>query len=379
MTHSPDLPRFGLELRSLITAAGRLELSLEQVEIGAPGPGEIVVQVEATPINPSDLALLIGPADLAGAIEGGSTGRPTLTVPVPSERLAGVAARLDQSLPVGGEGAGLVIAAGAGAETLLGRRVAAAVGGMYAEYRRLDARACLPLPDDLTSVQGAAAFVNPLTALGMVETMRLEGHTALVHTAAASNLGQMLNRLCLKDGIPLVSIVRSPAQAALLKSQGAVHVCDSTAADFMSNLIDAIHATGATLAFDAIGGGRLAGQILVGMEAAINREGGEYSRYGSARHKQVYIYGGLDMSPTQFERGIGFAWGIGGWLLPPFLARIGPQAAQGLRERAIAELTTTFASRFSDRITLADALRLSNISTYAQRATGRKFLITAAL
>lgn len=374
-----DLPRFGLELRSMITAAGRLELSLEQVEIGAPGPGEIVIRVEATPINPSDLGLLIGPADLAGAVEGGSAERPTLTAPVPMARMAGVAARLDQSLAVGGEGAGLVIAAGAGAEALLGRRVSAAVGGMYAEYRRLDADAALPLPDGLTPVQGAAAFVNPLTALGMVETMRREGHTALVHTAAASNLGQMLNRLCLKDDIGLVSIVRSPAQAELLKSQGAVHVCDSTAADFMPNLIDAIHATGATLAFDAIGGGRLAGQILVGMEAAIKREGGEYSRYGSARHKQVYIYGGLDMSPTQLERGIGFAWGVAGWLLPPFLARIGSQAAKELRERAIAELTTTFASGFSDKITLAAALRLSNVSTYSQRATGQKFLITPAL
>lgn len=377
MTASPAFPLSGLELRSLIAADGRLELSLEQVEIEAPGTGEIVIKVEATPINPSDLGLLIGPADLTKAVQGGADDRPTLSAPVSAERLAGVAARLDQSMAVGGEGAGLVIAAGEGAEHLLGRRIAAAVGGMYAEYRRLKARDALPLPEGLTSLQGAAAFVNPLTALGMVETLRRENHTALVHTAAASNLGQMLNRLCLKDGIPLVSIVRSPAQADLLRSQGATHVCDSTAPDFMAQLTDAIHATGATLAFDAIGGGRLAGQILVAMEAAINREGGEYSRYGSSRHKQVYIYGGLDMSPTELPRGIGFAWGVAAWLLPPFLGRIGAEAAQGLRSRAIAELTTTFASHFSDRISLAEALRLSHVQTYAKRATGRKFVITS--
>ena len=376
MTVSAAFPLSGLELRSLITGDGRLELSLEPVEIAAPGPGEIVIKVEATPINPSDLGLLIGPADLTQAVQGGSADRPTLTAAVAPERLPGVAARLDQSMAVGGEGAGLVIAAGQGAEALLGRRVACAVGGMYAEYRSLRARDALPLPEDLTSLQGAAAFVNPLTALGMVETLRREGHTALVHTAAASNLGQMLNRLCLEDGIPLVSIVRNAAQAELLRSQGATQVCDSTAPDFMAQLTDAIHATGATLAFDAIGGGRLAGQILIAMEAAINREGGEYSRYGSSRHKQVYIYGGLDMSPTELPRGIGFAWSIGGWLLPPFLARIGPEAAQGLRNRAIAGLTTTFASQFSNHISLAEALRLENVATYAQRATGRKFVIT---
>lgn len=377
MTASPVFPLSSLELRSLITADGRLELSLAPVEIDAPGPGEIVIKVEATPINPSDLGLLIGPADLARAVEGGSGDRPTLTAPVPPERLAGVAARLDQSMTVGGEGAGLVVAAGDGAEHLLGRRVAAAVGGMYADYRRLKARDALPLPEGLTSLQGAAAFVNPLTALGMVETMRRESHTALVHTAAASNLGQMLNRLCVKDAIPLVSIVRSPAQAELLRSQGATHVCDSTTDDFMAQLTNAIDATGATLAFDAIGGGPLAGQILVAMEAAINRQGGEYSRYGSSRHKQIYIYGGLNMSPTELPRGIGFAWGVAAWLLPPFLGRIGPEASEGLRERAIAELTTTFASQFSDQISLARALRLSHVQTYAQRATGQKFVITS--
>ena len=375
MTPSPVFPVSGLELRSLITGDGRLELSLEPVAISAPGPGEIVIQVEATPINPSDLGLLIGPADLAGAVEGGTDERPTLTAPIAPERLPGVSARLDQSMAVGGEGAGLVIAAGEGAEHLVGRRIAAAVGGMYAEYRRLKARDALLLPEGLTSLQGAAAFVNPLTALGMVETLRRENHTALVHTAAASNLGQMLNRLCLKDGIPLVCIVRSSAQAELLRSQGATHVCDSTTPDFMAELTDAVHATGATLAFDAIGGGRLAGQILVAMEAAINREGGEYSRYGSTRHKQVYIYGGLDMTPTELPRGIGFAWGVAAWLLPPFLGRIGPEAAQGLRSRAMAELTTTFASQFSDRVSLAQSLRLSHVKAYSRRATGQKFVI----
>lgn len=376
MKSSLDFPLVGLELRSKITNAGWLELSLEEVEIGAPEQGEIIVEIEATPINPSDLGLLIGPADLDAAVQGGSAERPTITAPVPAERLASVTARLDQSMAVGGEGAGVVIAAGPGAEALLGRRVAAAPGGMYANYRRLKARDVLPLPEPLTAIQAAAAFVNPLTALGMLETMRREGHTALVHTAAASNLGQMLNRLCLNDGVPLVSIVRSAAQVDLLRSQGAVHVCDSTTPDFLATLTDAIHATGATLAFDAIGGGRLAGQILVAMEAAINRAGGEYSRYGSAVHKQAYIYGGLDMTSTELPRGVGFAWSIGGWLLPTFLSQIGPEAAQGLRERAVRELTTTFTSRFSDQISLPEVLQLSNLKTYAQRATGQKFLIT---
>lgn len=278
---------------------------------------------------------------------------------------------------VGNEGAGTVVAAGdaPAARALLGRRVAVLAGGMYAQYRCVKASQCLVLPEDATAAEGASCFVNPLTALGMVETMRLEGHSALVHTAAASNLGQMLNRICLKDGVGLVSIVRSEAQADLLKSQGAVHVCNSSAPDFRSALTDALTATGATVAFDAIGGGRLPGEILACMEAALGRNAKEYSRYGSSTHKQVYLYGGLDRGPTVIEREFGMAWGVGGWLLTPFLQRIGHAAAQKLRERVAAELKTTFASRYTREISLAEALTLPAITAYARRATGEKYLI----
>jgi NADPH2:quinone reductase len=209
----------------------------------------------------------------------------------------------------------------------------------------------------------------------MVATMRAEGHTALVHTAAASNLGQMLNKICLKDGVGLVNIVRRHEHVDLLKKLGAAHVCNSASPTFMDDLTQSLVATGATVAFDAIGGGSLAGQILTAMEAAANRTAKEYSRYGSTVHKQVYIYGGLDRGPTQFSRTFGMAWGIGGWLLTPFLQKIGFEAAQKLRERVAAEIKTTFASTYTKEISLAEALRLEEIAVYSKLATGAKFLI----
>jgi hypothetical protein len=224
-------------------------------------------------------------------------------------------------------------------------------------------------------VDGASAFVNPLTVLGMVETMRAEGHTALVHTAAASNLGQMLNRLCLAEGIPLVCIVRSAAQADLLRAAGASWVCDSTSPDFMTELTAAIKATSATIAFDAIGGGKLASQILSGMEAALS-EDAAFSRYGSATHKQVYIYGGLDRGPTELTRGYGMAWGVGGWLLTPFLAKVGLEKVVELRDRVAAGLSTIFASQYTAEVTLAGALQPDAVSAYSRQATGQKYLIT---
>jgi NADPH2:quinone reductase len=270
-----------------------------------------------------------------------------------------------------------VVAAGASpaAQALLGKTVAVLGGAMYAQYRAIRADQCLVLPEGASAADGASCFVNPLTALGMVETMRREGHKALVHTAAASNLGQMLNRICLKDGIGLVNIVRKPEQAALLKAQGAQHVCDSSAPSFLADLTEALVQTGATIAFDATGGGRLAGQILGCMEAALNRTATEYSRYGSTTHKQVYIYGGLDTGPTEIVRNFGFAWGMGGWLLFPFLQKIGPEAVQALKARVAAELKTTFASSYTKEISLAEALQLEAIAVYGQRATGTKFLI----
>src|SRR5215218_9559388 len=274
----------GLQLRSKVTSGGELQLSLAEVPIPQPGPDEVLVRVEATPINPSDLGLLLGPADLSTAKVWGTPDRPAVTAQVPPQFMKAMAGRVDQDLPVGNEGAGVVIAAGSSpeAQALMGKTVAMIGGAMYAQYRCLRAQDVLVLPDDATAADGASCFVNPLTALGMIETMRREGHTALVHTAAASNLGQMLNKICQAEGVALVNIVRSPEQVAILKGLGAQYVVDSSAPGFMDELTEALVATGATLAFDATGGGKLAGQILTAMEIAANRRaGGEYSRYGS--------------------------------------------------------------------------------------------------
>jgi NADPH:quinone reductase len=369
-----ELPN-GLQLRSLVTADGTLQLSLVDVLTSPPTDDDIVVRVEAAPINPSDLGLLVGAADMASATITGSGRDAVVTAPIDAKFMRAMAARVGESMPVGNEGAGTVIAAGVSAQALMGKRVAIIGGAMYSQYRTVRAADAMVLPDDTTATEGASCFVNPLTALGMVETMRREGHSALVHTAAASNLGQMLQKICLADGISLVNIVRSPAQAAILHEIGATYVCDSSAPNFMADLTDALAATGATIAFDAIGGGKLPGQILTCMEAAINRTAKEYSRYGSSVHKQVYIYGGLDMAPTELGRSFGMIWGVGGWLLTPFLQKIGRDAAMALRARVLAELKTTFASHYSDVISLSDALRPEIIARYNRRATGEKYLI----
>lgn len=365
----------GIELRTLITSEGQLRLSLEQVSVPQPADGQIVVRVEAAPISPSDLALLLGPADLSTVRAEGTADNPVLVADVPQRRLAIITGRLDQSMPAGNEGAGTVIAAGAKAEHLIGKTVAIVGGPTFAQYVTVRAHDALVLSEGVSAVDGASAFVNPMTALGMIETMRREGHTALVHTAAASNLGQMLNKVCLADGIGLVNIVRSAEQAAILRDIGATHVVDSTSDDFEVELTDAIAATGATLAFDAIGGGKLAGQILNAMEIAVIRSGAPFSRYGSSVHKQVYIYGGLDLRPTELTRGFGMSWGIGGWLLPPSLARFGTETVIAMRSRVMAELKTTFASRYTAEISLADALKPEIVAAYNRRATGEKYLI----
>lgn len=365
----------GLQLRSLIKSSGELELSLAEVDIPTPGPDEVVIRVEASPLNPSDLGLLIGPADLGSARAGGSAERPVITATVPERFMRAVAARVDQSMPVGNEGAGVVVAAGSAAQHLMGKTVAALGGSMYAQYRLAKVAECLVLPDGVTPAQGASAFVNPLTALAMVETMRMEGHKALVHTAAASNLGQMLNKICLADGVELVNIVRRPEQAELLRGLGARHIVDQSSPNFLADLIEAVAETGATLAFDAVGGGRLAGQILTAMEQAANRTAEAYSRYGSNTYKQVYIYGGLDTGPTELNRAFGFAWGLGGFLLTPFLAKIGAERAQQLRQRVADEITTTFASHYTAEIGLAEALQLDTLAAYNKKATGEKYLI----
>jgi NADPH:quinone reductase-like Zn-dependent oxidoreductase len=367
----------GLELRSLIKKSGELEISLVSIPTPEPSADEVVVRVEASPINPSDLALLVGAADMTTAKASGSKEAPIVTAKVPEVAMKGMAGRLDESMAVGNEGAGVVIKTGSSdaAKALMGKTVAMIGGAMYTQYRTMRAKDCLVLPPGTTAAEGASCFVNPLTALGMVETMRREGHKALVHTAAASNLGQMLNKICLKDGIGLVNIVRSPQQADILRQIGAKHICDSSAPTFMDDLTNALVETGATLAFDAIGGGKLAGQILTCMEIAANKTAKVYSRYGSNVHKQVYIYGGLDTRPIELNRAFGMAWGVGGWLLTPFLQKIGAADGERLRQRVAAELKTTFASHYTKVVSLQEALQLSNVAAYAKRATGEKYLI----
>jgi len=367
----------GLQLRSLIKKSGELEISLASVPVPEPGPDEVVVRVEASPINPSDLGLLVGAADMSTAKASGTKDSPVVTAKVPEAAMRAMAGRLDESMAVGNEGAGVVIKTGSSdaAKALMGKTVAMIGGAMYAQYRCLRVAECLPLPAGTTPAEGASCFVNPLTALGMTETMRREGHKALVHTAAASNLGQMLNKICLKDGIGLINIVRSAEQADILRKIGAKHIVDSTAPTFMDELTNALVETGATIAFDAIGGGKLAGQILTGMEIAANKTAKVYSRYGSSVHKQVYIYGGLDMRPTELNRAFGMAWGIGGWLLFPFLMKIGQAEGARLRQRVVDELKTTFASHYTQVVSLQEALQLNHLAVYGKRATGEKYLI----
>jgi NADPH2:quinone reductase len=374
-THAES--RTGLQLRSRVTRSGDLELSLTSVPTPVPGANEVVVRVEAAPINPSDLGLLFAMADMTQASQRGTQELPVVAARVPDAALKSMTARFDVSMPVGNEGAGVVVEAGssAPAQALLGKTVAALGGAMYSQYRCVTLEQCLELPAGATPAEGASSFVNPLTALGMVETMRREGHSALVHTAAASNLGQMLQRICLKDQIDLVNIVRSRVQVDLLRGMGAAHVCDSSLPTFMQDLTEGLTKTGATIAFDAIGGGKLAGQILGCMEAALMAKATQYSRYGSPVHKQVYVYGGLGMGPIELNRNFGMAWGVGGWLVTPFLQKIGPAAMQKLKERVAAELKTTFASHYAGEVSLIEALDLKAIAVYSKAATGLKYLI----
>ncbi|KQT33472.1 NADH oxidase [Sphingomonas sp. Leaf412] len=362
----------GKELRSTATEDGRLTLTLEDVTLDAPGDDEVIVRVEAAPINPSDLGLLLGPADIGSleAIDGG------VAFGIPQGRLGGVKARLGQSLPVGNEGAGTVVAAGANAAALEGKLVGMLGGGMYTQYRKLKTRDVVPLPEGATAADGASMFVNPLTALAFVETMRMEGHSAIVHTAAASNLGQMLQKICTADGVPLVNIVRSEEQAAILRGIGATYVLNSKDADFRAQLVDAIAETKATLAFDAIGGGSLGSDIVQSMEQAAVRNMTEYSRYGSNSFKQLYIYGALDLGPTVMNRlAFGFQWSVGGFLLTPFMQKAGQEVVGRMRQRVVDELKTTFASNYTRTIGLAEALEPEVLRAYEKKATGEKYLI----
>ena len=368
----------GLQFQTCINQEGELTLTLEEVTFPEPKADEVLVRVEAAPINPSDLGLLFGPADMSTAVYSSEQGRPMVKAMVPEAMRRHVGARVGHALPAGNEGAGVVVQAGDSdaAQQLQGKTVAILGGAMYAQYRVMKASQCLVMNEGVSAKEGASCFVNPLTALGMVETMRQEGHSALVHTAAASNLGQMLVKICLADDVPLVNIVRKSAHVELLQGIGAKYALDSSDPDFMQGLVGALTETDATLGFDATGGGTLAGQILTAMEVAQNAKMGEFSRYGSTTYKQVYIYGGLDRTPTTLNRAFGMAWGLGGWLLTPFLQKIGVDAANALRQRVADEITTTFASHYTQEVNLADMLSESHLPVYAKQATGEKYLVT---
>lgn len=366
-----------IELISTISEDNKLELALREIEIPQPGENEVVIRIEAAPINPSDLGVMFSAADMTTARQSGSADRPVISADVPAKFMDAVKKRVGKAVPVGNEGAGTVVAAGssAAAQSLMGKTVAVIGGGSYRKYLRANVQSCLELEPGTTAVEGASSFVNPLTALAMVETMRAEGHKAIVHAAAASNLGQMLNRICIADGIDLVNIVRKPEQEALLRDMGAKYVVNSSSDSFMADLTQALIDTGATIAFDPIGGGRLASDILTCMEAAVSRNMTEYSVYGSDIYKQVYIYGGLDRGPIILNRSFGFAWGVNGFLLFNALGKLGKDTTSAMRKRIAAEIKTTFASHYTHEVSLAGALQLDAISVYGKQATGEKFLI----
>jgi NADPH2:quinone reductase len=372
-----ELPANGLQLQSLVTRDGQLQLSLQEIEVRPLKPDQVLLQVEASPINPSDLGMLLGMADLSTAQQGGTDERPTITADIPSGLVKHLAGRFDQPMPVGNEGGGVVIAAGESdeAQALLGKTVGALGGGMYGQYRTLKYHQCLPMNEGVTGTEAASCFVNPLTALGMVETMRMEGYSGLIHTAAASNLGQMLQKICTNEGVPLVNVVRKPEQVEILKGIGAEFICNSSDDDFTAQLKEAIAAAGAYVAFDATGGGELANQILAAMEQAAIATASEYSRYGSDQHKQVYIYGGLDTSPTILRRSYGMSWGIGGWLLTPFLQKVGRERDAELRQKVADEIRTTFASHYTAEVSLSGALQLETLIDYEKKETGKKYLV----
>jgi NADPH2:quinone reductase len=367
------------EIRSKATSDGNIELSIAKVEKPVPGDDEVLIEVQASPINPSDLGLLLSfAADVQNINVTGSGDDTVATMPVHPALMGSLKPRLDESMPVGNEGAGVIIDAGINAKDLIGKTVGLAGGAMYSQYRCVPAASCLVMDEGTTPKQAASSFVNPLTALAFVETMKMENHTALVHTAAASNLGQMLIKICKDDGIQLVNIVRKQEQVDLLKSIGAEYVCNTSDESFMDDLVTALVETGATLGFDATGGGNngeLPGQILAAMEIAANKNATEYSRYGSDTYKQVYIYGGLDQSPTVLKRAFGLSWGLGGWLLTPMIGKIGMERFQEMRMRVAREISTTFASSYAKEISFEEMLQPETIREYAKQATGKKYLV----
>ena len=367
------------EIRSMVTSDGNIEISIAKVEMPIPGDDEVLIEVHAAPINPSDLGLLLSfAADLSTINVSGSGDETVTSMKIHPALMGAMKPRIDESMPVGNEGSGIVIDAGANAKELIGKTVGLAGGSMYSQYRCVPAANCLVMEEGTSPAEAASSFVNPLTALAFIETMKMENHTAIVHTAAASNLGQMLVKICKADDIPLVNIVRKQEQVDILKDIGAELVCNTSDSNFMESLVSALVTTGATLGFDATGGGNggeLPGQILAAMEVAANKTAKEYSRYGSDTYKQVYIYGGLDQSPTILKRSYGMSWGLGGWLLTPMIGRIGMEKFQAMRARVAKEIKTTFASSYANEISFEEMLQPEIIKSYAKQATGQKYLV----
>ena len=367
------------EIRSMVTNEGNIEISIANVDMPIPGDDEVLIEVHAAPINPSDLGLLLSfAADLSTINVSGSGDETITSMKIHPALMGAMKPRIDQSMPVGNEGSGVVVDAGTNAKEFIGKTVGLAGGSMYSQYRCVPAANCLVMEEGTSPAEAASSFVNPLTALAFIETMKMENHTAIVHTAAASNLGQMLVKICKDDDIPLVNIVRKQEQVDLLKDIGAEHICNTSDPDFMKSLVSALVATGATLGFDATGGGNngeLPGQILAAMEVAANKMAKEYSRYGSDTYKQVYIYGGLDQSPTILKRSYGMSWGLGGWLLTPMIGRIGMEKFQAMRARVAKEIKTTFASTYANEVSFEEMLQPETIKSYAKQATGQKYLV----
>ncbi|MEZ9142670.1 MULTISPECIES: zinc-binding dehydrogenase [unclassified Shewanella] len=367
-----------IQLTSTISQDNKLTLALKDIEMPQPSANEVVIRIEAAPLNPSDLAVLFSAADMTTATESGSKQSPVITADVPAKFMPAVKTRVGKATPVGNEGAGTVVAAGSSpaAQALMGKTVAVIGGGTYRQFICANVQSCLELKQGTTAKEGASSFINPLTALAMVETMRAEGHKGIIHAAAASNLGQMLNRICIADGVDLINIVRKAEQETLLRDMGAKYVVNSSSDTFLADLTAAIIETGATIAFDPIGGGQLTSDILNCMEVAAARDMTEHSVYGSDIFKQVYIYGALDRRPITLNRNFGFAWGINGFLLFNALGKLGTKTVIAMRQRVAEEISTTFASHYTHEVSLAEVLKLQSIASYSKQATGEKYLIT---
>lgn len=366
----------GVSLVSTISYEGSLRIELRQVPVAPPAADEVVIRVQACPVNPSDMSLMLGPVDADTLRVDRVSGRNVITGSIPADRLPALKRRWDQPVAIGNEGAGTVVAAGSGVSHLKGVKCAAfPMSGMFATYRVVNAADLIALPDDLEPEEAAAMFVNPLTVLAMLETLQREGHSAIVHSAAASNLGQMLVRMCGVEKIPLVNIVRHEEQVGLLRALGAQWVVSSSSPEFDRELFEAIEATGATLLFDAVGGGGLTDRVLRTMEAVGEKNLSAFSRYGSKQPKQAYVYSNLDPGPTQLSRAYGMSWNVSPFSLPFILEKLGRDVRARMQERVLQDIRSTFLSRYTGTIGLEQLLDLEMVRKITRRATASKYLL----